>query len=63
MTGNSNEVAQLQNQLIDLGYPVDDPAGMYGPSTTAGVRGLPTRPRVAPGRRLPGLPLPRNCAT
>lgn len=38
MTSNSNKVAQLQNQLIDLGYPVDDPAGIYGPSTTAGVR-------------------------
>lgn len=25
MTSNGNKVAQLQNQLIDLGYPVDDP--------------------------------------
>ncbi len=32
------EVATLQTQLTALGYLVDDPAGIYGPSTTACVR-------------------------
>ena len=37
--GDSDEdVAQLQTQLIGLGYRLEDPARLYGPSTAAGVR-------------------------
>jgi hypothetical protein len=47
------DVAQLQHDLADIGYTIDDTAGTYGPSTSAALAELYKNSNYAPPSSMP----------